>query len=95
MQIVEFCPLPGAVADLPGSLKGIPDRLKGEMKHLFNLLVKDGYVRLKPTVKELHISLEPGRLPALKRFLETGELPPGRVGEALRGDHDPELSARP
>jgi superfamily II DNA or RNA helicase len=68
-----------AHTDIHNFLTGVPASKKGEMKTMLDLLVKDGYIRLKPTVTETHISLEPALLPRIKRFLEDEEALPGRI----------------
>ncbi|MBI3925366.1 MAG: SEC-C domain-containing protein [Armatimonadetes bacterium] len=74
-----------AHTDLNHFFRGVPTWCKGEMKTMLDLLVKDEYIRVKPTVTEPHISLEPRRLARVKQFLEDGPPPPGRIREYLEG----------
>ncbi|MBI3925871.1 MAG: hypothetical protein HY319_10050 [Armatimonadetes bacterium] len=71
-----------AHTDVNHFFRGVPARLKGDMKRLLGRLVKDGYIRLKPTVGELHLSLEPAGLPDVTRFVEEGVLM-GKLASAL------------
>ncbi len=64
--------------------RGAPTHWRGAMKAVLDAMVDDGLVRLKPTLKETHISLEPTGLPTVWRFLRNDVLPPGRTGQVLQ-----------
>jgi len=72
-----------AHTELGHFFKGVPAQWRGTLKEILDILIADGYVRLKPTLKSPHISLEPRPLPLIKQYLEGGPVPPGKLADYL------------
>ncbi len=51
------------------ALSGVPAHLRKRAKHALAGLISDGLVRAKPTAYGLQVSLEPARLPEIRRIL--------------------------
>ena len=72
-----------AHTDLGHFFKGVPAQWRGALKEILDILIAEGYIRLKPTLKSPHISLEPRPLPLIKQYLDGGPVPPGKLADHL------------
>jgi HEAT repeat protein len=83
LRLIRMRKIGAAHTALGHFLSGVPTYRQGDMKEVLDVLIHEGYIRYKPTLKEPHISIEPPRLPAIWRLIQHGEIPPGRLETVL------------
>jgi hypothetical protein len=83
LRLVRMHKIGAAHTDGGHFLRGVPRSLRGDLKRIYDVLVLERYIRVKPTVTSDHISLEPDRLPVVLDWINDGIRPPGRFGELL------------
>jgi hypothetical protein len=83
LRLIRMRKIGAAHTALGHFISGVPSHHQGAMKEVLDVLMHEGYVRYKPTLKDPHISLEPTRLPAIWRLIQQGEIPSGRLEACL------------
>jgi hypothetical protein len=83
LRLVRMNKIGAAHTQLENFFRGVPRLIRGDLKRAFNVLVHQGFIRMKPTTKGPHISLQPPRLREILQFLEDDRIPRGPLEELL------------
>jgi hypothetical protein len=95
IRLVRMSKIGAAHTDGGHFFRGVPKSVRGDIKRIYDTMVLERYIRVKPTVTSDHISLEPGRLAVLLNWVDEGLRPPGRLGELLEAYEPMEATALP